>query len=518
MAQENNLSLVPYLWPITSFAGGLFFGFIFYIHYSLSLLVAIAIIYLIQTHFLSWSTKNIFALWAFYFGHTAYGISWFWGAYPLSHLGSLSPSASFWVVFGGWISVAFTISLSAIPTIAMGYWLHKNNKLHISTVAILITLMEILGAYLFASLTYAEQSLWAPHYTFNYAGYILGDTFLNKLFSPVGGVYILTFVFSYLALLVVKTIKKSNFKKELLVFTCACVVLACIQTFSADTVVKHERVAAYSYAKTNTFGFDWEEHEKKIPLITKEINTLITNDPSLSLVVLPEDIRYLEWHKKNEITPPAISIIDSARIEQGNSQARVMSYDKEKKIISIDYAKQLLVSEGEYLSVYYETLLSVLGFYELIDVFKEKREYQKGTSAHVSSIQKFRYGVTLCSEIFSPFIQSSMSNQSSVLVNLASHTFLSGHPLLDRQSILISQVRAAENNRYLVRSNDSSPALVIDNNGTIIAQSTRDGFISVNIKHITTPTFFSLYPWFIPFVFVFVICGINLLIVLRTRK
>jgi|GEM_PF-2989105 len=482
-------------------ATGFLFGFISYIHYILAIVCLVLIFVYIKKEHNHFSKRNVVLMWLTYLGYTAYGISWFWGAYPIDHLGSVSEPASFLIVFAGWISVTFVISLAAIPGILLGYHLTKDAD-HLSpvTVSCIAVLVEILGSCLFATLTYAEQSMWGAHYSFNYLGYLLGNTLFNSLFAPIGGVFLLSFFMVYLASILLKLYEGKDIHKTItliFMFIGLCWVLQIYSTARPDHT---EQIAVYTDNTQSSFGFNWDAMNEKVPLITQDIENLSLSEPEISLFVLPEDTRYLEWYNRNNIAPPNANIIDSARLtNSGISQSRVMTYAVQEKTISQDdYTKQLLVSEGEYLSIYYETILSLLGFHDLISEFKTNREYQRGYDVTISKINNLSYGVSMCSEILSPYIQSQMSDQSSVLINLASHNFLKGHPLLEKQTALTSQVRAAENNRYIVRSNNYSPALIIDNHGNIINQSTKTGFITSYINHYSNTTLFGYYPLLFP--------------------
>ena len=83
-----------------------------------------------------------------------------------------------------------------------------------------------------------------------------------------------------------------------------------------------------------------------------------------------------------------------------------------------------------------------------------------------------KIGVLFCNESLSPTLYRSLTkNGAEILVNTASHLWFNRSRIVFSQMKHANAVRAVENGRWLVQANNTVPALVLDEYGRVVAQT-----------------------------------------------
>ena len=90
----------------------------------------------------------------------------------------------------------------------------------------------------------------------------------------------------------------------------------------------------------------------------------------------------------------------------------------------------------------------------------------------LGSYKDVNVGTAFCSEILSPRLYAKLTQKGAhVLINLSSSGLFHESKILHTQMVQMTKVRAVENNRYLARSANLSPAFAVDNTGRLIAET-----------------------------------------------
>ena len=368
--------------------------------------------------------------------------------------------------------------------------------------------MEIVRSWFFFILTLAPQSVVGPHWTFGYSGYILAGSPILLQTASWGGVYLLSFMFAFLGMIIVRLYTSPRFIVGVVFIT----ILLYIPTPNQNNQ-RHSstmRITAIKTMESSYFSTTNIDLNKKLQRIAR----IISQTPrDTDLIVLPEDSRFLKLYPKNLLHSLPITqntfILGSARFDRPMQPAlsRVMTYSLATGIQK-QYTKLLVVPEGEYLSLFYQGLFTLVGLKKDVEKFARYKEYARGRNIIATHLGTTTAAVSLCSEIYSPLIQSSLAKDSGVIITLSSQSRFHGSDILYRQIVAMSKVRAVENNRYLVQAFNFGNAFFISNTGKLIAKTktkTHFGSVTYDTPLIYTHSFFSRYPYMVPFLSVLII-------------
>jgi apolipoprotein N-acyltransferase len=435
-----------------------------------------------------------------YFGYTAYCLTWFLGAHPVE-ITTLPLSISAFFVISAWLTSAAAIA-AAVP-IGVYVWHKLNLPTTISVVSALWVCIEIGGSILYYITTWGPQSLPLAHYTFNYLGYSQANAPWLPAIAQIGGVFLLTFVTVWFGLFAVSIIRQgaqSAIVSQLLdikigtalVFS----ILAYSVLFSPDTdgravLAAGMRIDATSNYHDSALG-TLATHQK----ISQEMTDILNQHPATEIIVLPEDSRFLSGLQKGNLSPPINPmIIDTYRSAQTNNTVQIHAYTYSDGYTDIR-SKQILVPGGESMPVLYSFIISIFEQESTTKQLHDAISYTR-EPIHSDMLTYKGLGMIVCSEIHSPYLTARVARNSQLLIIPSSHASLRGHPLLGKQITHMSQVRAAENNRFLVQSNNHGNTLLVDARGNIL-ESLSDTHAIGWVKLYNTRTIFSIFPYWFP--------------------
>lgn len=196
----NNNKKKIFIYPILS-------GILLSLSHNYSLfwwLSLVALIPLANFFYKTKKSKELF-IGLLLFGFIFYGnvMIWLWGV----NVFAWSGVSNFWlaklIIFLYWI---FFIVFVCIPPLITFFWLFFKFKtktyLDIFLLAVLWVLMEYSRAFIYSIVYFGSNSLFGPHSTGGFLGYILASNYNLLQLAQFGGVYLLSFVVVFINFLI----------------------------------------------------------------------------------------------------------------------------------------------------------------------------------------------------------------------------------------------------------------------------------------------------------------------------
>jgi apolipoprotein N-acyltransferase len=338
-------------------------------------------------------------------------------------------------------------------------------------------LTEVAASLIGNSINYGKGNFVGFDWTINMLGYQLSQDPALLQFARIGGVFILSGVVVFLGAVAYRALFANTLReREILRMVLAICMFAWIG--GHFYIIQLPRIN--TKAPTNRFAIIATDlHNPKYDAI-QNLNIqmpLVEAASSSDIVVLPEASELFYKLQQFDIPRPhdASMYIDSAEVtgDDGFLRTRADYYDPAAKTDSYSY-KHFLIPMGEYIPYLYIKAAEVLGYGKTLS-FRQLINYRQhlpGNSQVVTSSSGAILGALFCNESLSPTLYRSLTVQgATVLVNMASQLWFNGSRRVFAQLQHATQVRAVENDRWLVQADNVAPAYVVDNYGRIAAQT-----------------------------------------------
>lgn len=463
----------------------------------LSLFALIPFIHFLYTTTLS--PPQIFLTgWLFGFIFLGIVFIWFWHTLPLDWFGIKNPLFGIAIILFSWGPVALTLSFF-IGLFAVVFHKFKRRTIFDPLLmAFLWIFFEYFRMWGFALLTISSESLFGPHFSLGFLGYILASNYNLLQFALFGGVYTLGFIVVFINASLYQLIFVSKFRlqRKLTAFFVASGVFIIFITIPFNvfnyffTEDNNEQQKTVTIAVLNTYfpsisGFPEEENEKRFNEHKNIIESIGYSGEDPDIIIFPESSRFIRTLMNNRRDLDTFFdsifggkeklIIDSGPISNNESEKsylQIYYYNTADKKLDT-YEKIFLTPYGEYMPNYMRFILTILGQKDFMEKYDTHTRYSRGDNLVSGSINNINIGTLFCSEIASPILYRKLADEQSAdfLVNLSSQSWFNGSPALYRQTINVAKVRAIENNRYFVQASNFVPSFIIDNTGKVVAES-----------------------------------------------
>jgi len=356
----------------------------------------------------------------------------------------------------------------------------KNAWVFLLAMPSLWIIFEYLRAWGFSFLFLGGESLLGPHWTFGDLGYLWSfSPFLGKA-AGLGGLYFLSFLlvfFNTVFYLLIKKLSTKGNPKEALKLVVLVVFSLFLSGYFINFVENEKGGADESLEVTvlNTdFSFNRGDQLRDVA-VEGLLEKIIGSSENPRIVVLPEGVNFLGSYQNRILVEKLFAsapvlIIDSGKAwVDGELKNRIVFFDSQKGVLGYQ-EKIFLMPAGEYLPYL------VLGPVEIfspgwLDKFNLSRNFQKGEAIKPASFSDIGVGGLLCGEIISPGLYRGLSKGAEIIFNMGNHSSFGEKGILSRQIQSMAQLRAAENNRYLVRAANADFSYIIDNQGRLEEKS-----------------------------------------------
>ena len=441
---------------------------------------------------------------------------WLWSVYPLDTIGingrflsllgvaavyliSSAGMALFWGLFGLVSNFWFLVFSKKSDD----YKLPTTNYQLFLVVPALFVLLEYLRSWGFGFLWAGSGSLFGPHWTLGNLAYALAANPLALKLASFVGIYGVTFLVILVNILLTTILVviytrpyKSYHWKIVRNFAPVFVAVAVITAvgfltkllppnqetgignkkinFAIIQTAQQTRIDPSPQEKLAGFKEQLEllnrvakEHPESQLIVFPEASDFFTN---LSLFLTPTQAQdyFSKLFKEPRLVISGSRILDSAT---GKAYSRVFSLDTHGDIIGF-YDKRLVAPGGEFLPYPLKFLVYLFSknASSLFNQFRDLRPGQKEVST-VGFRYQFNVAPIICSEAMAPGLIKKTTQNSDVIVSMASYSAFHGNRTIADQMFAITRFRAAENRKPIITATNMGRSYVIDAMGNIVYMS-----------------------------------------------
>ncbi len=397
--------------------------------------------------------------WCFGFGAYLAGVSWIYVSINTFGNAPVWLAATLTVTFCMLVAFFFVI-----PAVIWVRWFRVNASYFIDALA-------------FAGI-WAIQEWFRGWFLTGFPWLYLGYSQLNAPlagFAPIGGVWLISFIIAFIAVLFVKMLLFRQHKFKLIVSVIIILALPIVGllvkqiqwtkpivdklavTLVQGNVAQDAKWQASSY--NEQFNLYWKlttDHQQKDSLVVWPENAIPFLKESVDSI-LQGTIH--EFEKQFQST-----LITGLPIRQDDSQGEKRFYNGITVVGegSGIYFKQKLVPFGEYVPLQ-EMLRGIISFFDLpMSDFSRGSEQQSLLSVKGLAVAPF-----ICYEVVYPDFVASFGSQSNLLITISNDTWF-GHSIGPKQHLQMAQMRALEGDRWLLRATNNGITAIIDNKGQLI--------------------------------------------------
>jgi apolipoprotein N-acyltransferase len=294
---------------------------------------------------------------------------WVWTVYPIHWLGDAPMLLQFLGIFVYWAISSFVMGLGTVAfAAALRFFLRIPGW-----AVLLLTPLLWVGSELFRSFLFSVYQI-APGMTFNldmgmgYVGNVLAVSPVLRQTAAFGGVYVLSYIAVFLALLIYLPLRSRRFYAAgIAVLTGAILLFIPFPYAIHSAPAIHRSVIAVTTKFDHSITLNGDVLRKETENLKQAIALAIRLDPDA--VVLPEDGGLTGLFNSsdevfafiNEANPLFQGVIvDSHAVEdeEGRFVLRAFIYDMKNETV-YHYDKTYLVPLGEYIPSFYRGLLSL---------------------------------------------------------------------------------------------------------------------------------------------------------------
>jgi apolipoprotein N-acyltransferase len=361
-------------------------------------------------------------------------------------------------------------------------------------------LLEFARAFVFSLLWLGKESFVGPYWTFGFLGYPAAWSSVLVPFAPLGGVYLVGFIavlLNYFFFISLRTFLVKRDRRPLIVPVVFFVALVGVNFFP-DTKDDHIRKADIKIAAVSTnfpdTGFAGEgllSSVRREDALKKLLNEAVSKEPDV--VIFPEGSN-LAGYLSAEVLGGAfasgrkLTILDSRSKVGGNKEGGITS-----ELLAINgdspaevfYEKKFLMPHGEYLPYVDISVAGIFGQKDWINNFVLSRGYKAGDTVKPYYGKEYSIGALFCSEVIPESLHRELAKSGAeFFVNVASQADFHGSNVLYNQTLSLAKMKAASNGKYFVEAGNFVPSFVLDDKGSILAESKRgeDGVLTAEIK------------------------------------
>lgn len=329
------------------------------------------------------------------------------------------------------------------------------------------------------------------HYTFGSIGYLLaGDAVLLRL-APLGGIYALCFFIVFASLIFMRALQngRSLYRDMAIaiigVFLISHVVFAMKATIhQIDTEKDPISIGVVSRylppTRVQSLAFQKMQNE--------QLTSLLSPLSGITLLVLPENAAYLRQLSDEQESAVVKTML--RKIGEGNAMPLTIDSSDERQAnghireVATAYRgdqdmsftqKQLLLPFGEYIPASVQPLISALAGKQFSEQLTAVRGHQPGFMRIITQLPPLKLGIRFCDEVMSPELyRTEVKDGANLLVNVSSLSWFHGSRMIYSYALRMAQVRASETGRYYIQSGNMAPAFVLDDHGSLIAETPWD--------------------------------------------
>tara|TARA_B100000035_G_scaffold313999_1_gene329070 strand:- start:5904 stop:7076 length:1173 start_codon:yes stop_codon:yes gene_type:complete len=339
----------------------------------------------------------------------------------------------------------------SLPYVLVGLYKtsQKNNVINICFIASLFTIAEYIKSILFGGFPWLL------------IGHSQNQTIFDSMY-PVFGSYAISYIVVLLSLLVLKSIKERNSLYISIAFLSFTYYL--LAPINQNNLEQENNLITYTIYQPNVYPSQSYNPDQHSMIMRKYIN-MIDENKSSDLIIFPETILPIPFDERNDYYLYFKSLTsDRSTLISGLFTKEQKKYYNSMVFFSDDiqiYNKRKLVPFGEY-TPWYDSLIKIAGSLRLplSNLSHGSKQIENITIGSIKIIPMICFEST-----FPDLITSNSSNE--IIVNISNDAWF-GNTLAPYQHLQITQIRALEFNRYILRATNTGISAVIDNKGHIV--------------------------------------------------
>lgn len=431
-------------------------------------------------------------------------LRWFLAAHPLDWIGIKNIYLSFVLTMTSWLVTTAFLALFVGFFCLTFSRLKTNSWFDLFLAPSLWIIFEYLRAWGFNFLNLGPGTLFGAHYTLGDLGYSLVNQNNFLQLASIGGVLGLSFLIVFINFWIFRIFKNGFRKINLISLVLFLIFLILINFYGFYLKAEKENhpnkeinIASIQTNFSSQFHYTSQERRQIYLTYLQLTKEATTNSSNPQIIVLPEDSRFFNLFKKEDIDAGKRLIITSGRLEDVDGKIKsIMTYYDTQKGVVAKYQKKFLMPVGEYLPYWLNGLAQLSGKKDWVEEFSNSRGYTKGNELIIAKTDWGKIGGLICSGVLSSELNRELINKGAeLLVLLSSNGPFRGNKLLLSQILAIARVRAVENNRYIIQSANKGWSYIIDTTGRIKAGNFTLGedVVYGKISFISEKTFYTKY-------------------------
>ena len=384
-------------------------------------------------------------------------IYWWFNSYPLDWAGVTDPTQGLVITAITWFVIAASTSVFIGAWCVVAHLCIRRTWTDILFVPAVWVLFEWVRMWGFNFITWGSGSVPVPYFSFGMLGLGLARSNALLHLASFGGVYMMSFVAALISFLVWVSITRrfdivgQRTSHVLIVLSLLFYVsLAIIPLHHAGTTLN---VATLSMDVPATLTVSPAQNASNIAVIKAKLAALATEQPLPDVIVVPEDMRFLQTLNNDGEDPQRylqslfgtheVLLIDSGRVDTfAGVYSRVSFFSSlSGEIATRD--KYIVIPFGEYIPSVMRWGLEVAGMQDELKSDEANRDYLPGGEPLPVMYHGAALIALVCSEMLSPslYYETSLGSVNSIFINLTSLSdFHHGsNPFLELRDMVIIQ-------------------------------------------------------------------------------
>lgn len=459
-------------------------GFVFPIVWWLSLIGFISLLWLLNQ--CSSGRKAFLVGWISVFILTACSLSWVFSVYPIDWLPEMNSSWQLGAITIYWLTSALVIGISGGLFAVCVWYAAKYLPVYLFLVPFFWASREVLGSLFFSIFILGAGSDINIKFSFGYLGYLLAE---QELFLPAadwGGVYMLSFLFASLAVVLYWWFSVSRYYSEQvlgIIFLLFIILVANASSFHKETnntpsIDKNREILIVETDFSKEEIGTMEREDIQPILFHKLFRNLDTS--VVDYVLLPEGAEFISGYgnklvarsQLRQLFSPdnSLVLVDSGTADVGAGQlVRATIYNNTAGTFQY-FDKRYLVPQGEYLSYLPAKLMKLLLPENVRQTIQDRLSYVSANELGTNFKQTAEVPVLFCYASIDPKGVRNIipaEGQPPFVVHIISHGWFHNPTVLWQQLDTMLRVQARWNGVTIINVANEATSKIYTPQGDI---------------------------------------------------
>ncbi len=411
---------------------------------------------------------------------------WMWSIYPLDTFDIENNLVSLLAVSGIYIlSVAVMSLFWGLFGVAIGYWSSKKHRL-LGWVfpAAAFGLLEYVRAYVFGLLWFGSGTLLGSHWTLGSPAYALAKNNLALDVSSYLGIYGVVFLIILVNTIIFRMVreKRAISTAKTLTVVAALILISVLPELLSEKTRDSDNSVSFAVIQTNQPTVISPSPQDMLVSFEEQLSSLnlvATEHPESEVIVFPEASDFFQnlsiFLTNDQVQNFFTNLFSDSRliiaggrvIDSGQAHSRVFALDTKGDIINF-YDKRLLTPGGEFLPYPLKLIMGILSR-DATASFSTLKELSVGEKNISTTNFNYKFNVSpiVCSEILSPGLVREATQNSNMIIGMASYGIFHENITIVRQNMAAASFRASENQKPVIVASNMGLSYAINSRGRV---------------------------------------------------